>query len=113
MTRNNPFKTAVLSATVGALTILAAPSVSAQEIKFAYRQYELQSSEGSRQVYTRMMKKVRSVCNNWANVTIAHQLGRRACVADLSNQLVTKIDDPRIAALHDADYAKTRFASRQ
>ncbi|WP_182911927.1 UrcA family protein [Sphingomonas cavernae] len=111
MTTNSPFKTTVLSVTVGMLAVLAAPSASAQEIKFAYRQYELQTPDGTRNVYNRMVKQVRSACNQWGVTSIDRSMTRRECVKDLSDQLVSKINDSRLAALHD-NRDDTRIASR-
>ncbi|MCJ8158456.1 UrcA family protein [Sphingomonas sp. LaA6.9] len=111
MTRNSPFKTTVLSVTVGMLAVLAAPSASAQEIKFAYRQYELQTPDGTRNVYKRMIKQVRNTCSQFGATALDRSMTRGACVKDLSDQLVSKIGDAQLAALHE-NRSDTRIASR-
>lgn len=113
MTRNNTLRTALLTLGVGTLTALAATSVSAQEIRFAYRQYELQTPDGTKNVHKRLMRHVGAVCRNWGTISLGEAMSRRACVADLSGQVVDKIGNPKLAAIHRSEVAETRFASRQ
>jgi UrcA family protein len=102
----------VVAAMLAATVVAQAGPVQAQDVAVRYAPYELQSAAGSKVVFTRIQQAVKRACGSGVGSTYLEYKERKLCAAELTAQLVRKVDDRRITALWMGDRGPVQLASR-
>jgi len=95
MLQAKTFRRVVSVSLVAGGLAFAGTSHAADDVSVTYRSYELTTPEGVQVLYHRLEQRAENHC--LANGRIAAE---RACVRDLVNDLVTKLDNPQLTSLH-------------
>lgn len=99
-----------LTTIVAAAFIGAAGAAHAEDILLTLDRNELQSAQGREHVYGQMQKVAKSFCQEQSRVSYKAFLKEKACIADVTTQLVSSSHNADIAALHTAAMpARTGF----
>lgn len=94
---------------IAASTLLGSSAAQAQSASISYRPYELAAATGSQAVFDRIQRAAKRACRQ--NVGAPEFFARGECQADLTQQMVLKIDHPRVTALLTGQ-PEVRLASR-
>mgnify|MGYP005842136231 CR=1 FL=1 len=101
---------AVHVAVFAAATVISS-ALLADDIRFAYRTDELETSEGRAALIGRMERKARRECRSVSILPPHYESARTACEETMIADLVVRIDDARLRAdaraRFDRDYALT------
>ncbi|XOV84871.1 MAG: UrcA family protein [bacterium] len=88
-----------------ALLVTAAFGISsnaiADEYAVAYSSKELTSSAGVKQVHERIVKVAKQYCPTYSQIRNHNDVA--ACVSDVVEDLVSKVDHPRLTSYHTGD----------
>lgn len=95
-------KILILSAVAAAF---AATAANAADYRFQFQKHELQTAKGVENIYARVKLKAEAVCAADGK-SLAMQADAARCVEDVTDDIVSKIDDASLNALHaEADGA--------
>ncbi|MEM8772214.1 MAG: UrcA family protein [Pseudomonadota bacterium] len=72
----------------------------AQSVTFRYQPDELQTRSGAMKTYKRLEKRVERACVRQGQRTLSERRFAEDCMAELKDQMVAKIDHPRVNQLH-------------
>lgn len=86
-------------AIIAAMSFAAAPAI-ASEVSFSYAKRDLASSSAITDLYDRIAEKADSACDIYQNSGLLAVNYRRACAAELTDELVANVDHPQLTALH-------------
>ena len=100
-TKTKTVKTfAAACAALTALTGLAITPANASDIKFRFHTYELKSEAGAKVVYKRLTNRVENHCYSGGPRFLSGTIGADKCIDSAMNDLVAKIDHPRLTQIH-------------
>ncbi|MBY0420955.1 MAG: UrcA family protein [Parvularculaceae bacterium] len=85
---------------IAALAVAVSAPASAETMKFRYNSYELQSDSSLQAVHVRLMKQALRACYPGARVPLRLLQVQKECAASLADDVVQKIGDQRLTALH-------------
>lgn len=85
-----------------AATLTTAAAAQAADVTFAFHRSELSSDIGRSALHDRMLASVKEFCMVESRRSLKAFRKEGKCVADLSGQLVERIADPSLSALHAA-----------
>ncbi|MBY0423872.1 MAG: UrcA family protein [Parvularculaceae bacterium] len=88
-------------AALAALSAAAAPA-SAAAWRFKVEAWELQSPGGLERTMQRIVNAAESICGMPTARTLNDYAQAKACVADVTAEIVSKIDNPQLTAMADA-----------
>lgn len=95
-------------AALAALSAAAAPA-SASTWTFKVEAWELQSPAGVARTMKRIVNAAEGICGMSASRTIHDQMQAKICVAEVTAEIVAKIDNPQLTAMAEE---RVRVASR-
>ncbi|MCR9260349.1 MAG: UrcA family protein [Pseudomonadaceae bacterium] len=73
----------------------------ADEYAMAYSSTELTNSAGIKQVHERIVKVAKQYCPTYSQIRNHNEVA--ACVSDVVEDLVSKVDHPRLTSYHTGD----------
>jgi len=103
-------KTLIAIAAAGAA--LGAASASAQEMRVRIMPGELDSRAGIERVYDRITSAAGRVCEVRSRKPLYKKRDDRACVAEMTADVVAKVGDSGLNARYAADFGAARLARR-
>ena len=86
------------------LCLLNSAQANAQTARVAYRPYELTSDAGAKAVAARIQRSVSRACRPDSTDIFSD---RRECMADLSSQLLARINSPVLTAQWNGSHGRT------
>ncbi len=96
-----------LSAAFVALPASADPRDS---VEFSYQAHELETASGAVRVYDRLAKQAERACVDSGARSLEVRRFETMCIEQLTDELVSQIDHPRISSLHNETEEAIRIA---
>jgi UrcA family protein len=98
---------------VSAIALAALPGrASAGELEFRYAAGELSSAAGIAALYDRLGDRAADACDIYQNSGLLRLEYRDACAAELTDEIVAKIGDGALVALHERRHAERLATGR-
>lgn len=95
----NRLKAFIFAASL-ALTAAAVAHAQQPDVTFQYNRHELETEYGAKRLYDRLVRRAESACKSSNSVTLWRIRAEKECAKALTNDLVTEINHPRLAAMH-------------
>ena len=86
--------------TIAAIAVAFAAPASAESFNFRYKSFELQSDASVNAVHKRLMKQANAACYAGARIPLWMARVQKECAVTLADEIVQKIGDQRLTALH-------------
>lgn len=98
-------RTPIAAIFISALAAALPATAFASDVEFAYAARDLSNSASIARLYERLEEKASDACALYENSGLLALQYRRACAAELTAELVAKIGDGTLAALHEERHA--------
>jgi UrcA family protein len=94
------------------LSIAAAAPAQAGDFKFQFARSELETPAGVEALYDRIEERAERACVNRDRTAIWQAGVEEKCVETVIAEIVEKIDDARLAAVHETAQGASKYAQR-
>lgn len=88
-------------AVIGVACFGAGNAVAADQYELAYSKQELASHQGVATVHKRVLRTAKAFCPSYSEVRDVRRV--RSCVQDVADDLVSKIDHPKLTSYHTGE----------
>ncbi|MEQ8934372.1 MAG: UrcA family protein [Amphiplicatus sp.] len=88
-----------LAVTIAVAASSAVPAFARDRVEFRYRTAELATEEGAQLLHERLRARAARLCDTWGSDEFLPGVVEE-CAADLADQWVNEINDPRLSKVH-------------
>jgi len=100
----------VTAALTTGLALSAAGHASSQESTVTYERGELSTLAGAKDVHTRILRAAKDHCPSYSK--LRDLKFTQSCIAQVTEDLVSKVDNPRLTAIHNGEDISQSIAGR-